>query len=51
MTEFYSKEGLNPDRISGLDEIMTDAIAMKFLSAPLTEAQLADLIQVPKLVP
>jgi len=48
MTEFYSKEGLDPDRISGIDAIMADAIAMKFLSAPLSKSQLDDLIQVPK---
>ena len=36
-----------PDHISGLDAIMQDAIAQKFILAPLTKEQLADLIRIP----
>jgi NitT/TauT family transport system substrate-binding protein len=45
--EFYPKANLDPDRITGLDALMQGAIANKFMSAPLTAAQLKTLIQVP----
>jgi NitT/TauT family transport system substrate-binding protein len=44
--EFYPKQGLLVDRISGLDSIMADGIAYKYLSAPLSKEQLAELFQV-----
>ena len=47
MTEFYPKRSLEPDQIVGIEKIMADAIAFKFLSAPLTAAQLNELVQVP----
>jgi NitT/TauT family transport system substrate-binding protein len=43
--EFYPKENLNPDRISGLDEAMTDAVELKFLAAPLTKEQIDQFFQ------
>ena len=46
--EFYLKPMLDPYRVSGMDAMMADAVAYKFLPAPLTKEQLADLIQVPK---
>jgi ABC-type nitrate/sulfonate/bicarbonate transport system substrate-binding protein len=45
--EFFSKEKLNPDRVSGLTEAMADAIAFKYIAAPLTRQQLDELIQIP----
>ena len=45
--EFYPREGLDPDRISGLDAVMADGVSFKYLSAPLSQEQLRDLIQVP----
>jgi NitT/TauT family transport system substrate-binding protein len=47
MTDFYSKTSLDPDRIEGIDAVMTDAVSMKFIPAPLTKEQLADFFQVP----
>lgn len=47
MSEFYSEAALDPDRIQGLDAVMADAIATKFLSAPLSKEQLAEFFQVP----
>lgn len=44
---FFPKESLNPDRVVGLDDIVRDAVAFKFTSAPLTKEQLAELIQIP----
>jgi NitT/TauT family transport system substrate-binding protein len=45
--EFYPKDGLMVDRISGLDDVMADGVANKYLSAPLTKDQLGQLFQVP----
>jgi NitT/TauT family transport system substrate-binding protein len=44
--EFFPKEGVNPDRIHGLDELMKEGVTAKFIPAPLTQAQLAELIQI-----
>jgi NitT/TauT family transport system substrate-binding protein len=46
--DFYPKDGLRVDRISGLDSIMADAVTYKYLSAPLTKQQLGELFQIPK---
>ena len=45
--EFYPKDGLRVDRISGLDSIMADGVTYKYLSAPLSQQQLAELFQIP----
>jgi NitT/TauT family transport system substrate-binding protein len=47
VAEFYPKEAIDPDRIEGLDEVMADAVAFKFLPAPLAKAQLTELFQLP----
>jgi NitT/TauT family transport system substrate-binding protein len=43
--QFYPKENLRLDRLSGLDEAMADAVSLKFLSAPLTRQQQDDLFK------
>jgi NitT/TauT family transport system substrate-binding protein len=45
--EFLPKAALQPDRILGLDQIMRDAIEFRFMTAPLSQAQLAEAIQIP----
>jgi NitT/TauT family transport system substrate-binding protein len=45
--EFLTKQNLDPRHISGLDAIMIDAVKFKYLPAPLTQAQLAEAIQIP----
>ena len=45
--EFLTKQNLDPRHVSGLDAIMIDAAKFKYLPAPLTQAQLAEVIQVP----
>jgi NitT/TauT family transport system substrate-binding protein len=45
--EFFPKEAINPDRITGLDEIVKDAVVLKFTASELTKDQLAELIQIP----
>jgi NitT/TauT family transport system substrate-binding protein len=44
---FFPKSAVSPDEIIGLDLIMPDAVGLKFIAAPLTQAQLAELIQIP----
>jgi NitT/TauT family transport system substrate-binding protein len=45
--EFMPKPVMSPDKISGINQIMQDAIAFKVLAAPLTKEQLTDLIRIP----
>ncbi len=45
--EFFPGDAINPDRITGLDTIVKDAVELKFTSQPLTKEQLADMIQIP----
>src|SRR5215203_3295469 len=51
LQEFLPKEAVNPDRMSGLDDIVADAVTFKYIPAPLTSAQLSDLIQIPERKP
>jgi NitT/TauT family transport system substrate-binding protein len=44
---FFPKSAVDPDRIIGLDQIVQDAVTLKFTAAPLTKEQLAELIQIP----
>ncbi|HEY2137208.1 MAG TPA: ABC transporter substrate-binding protein [Xanthobacteraceae bacterium] len=43
--DFIPKDNADPDKISGLDAAMADAVAYKFLSGPLTAEQLKTLIR------
>ncbi len=45
--DFFPKASLDPDAILGVDAINTDAVAFKYMGAPLTKAQLAELIRIP----
>jgi NitT/TauT family transport system substrate-binding protein len=45
--QFHPRETLAPDRLSDLDGVMADAVALKFLEAPLSKEQLAELIKIP----
>jgi NitT/TauT family transport system substrate-binding protein len=42
------KENLATDRVEGVDQIMADAVAAKFIPAPLTAEQVKELVQIPK---
>ena len=46
LSDFIPKDSLQTEKVSGLDEAMADAVRFKYLSAPLTPQQLADLIQI-----
>jgi NitT/TauT family transport system substrate-binding protein len=51
LAEFLPRAAVDPDRISGLDDIMADAVTFKYISAPLTKEQIAELIQIPERKP
>jgi NitT/TauT family transport system substrate-binding protein len=48
LAEFLPREAVDPDRISGVDDVMADAVTFKYIPAPLTKAQLDQLIQIPE---
>ena len=43
--EFFPRALLMPDEIKGLDQLMADAVELKFISAPLSKEKIADLVQ------
>jgi len=51
LQEFLPKSAVDPDRISGLEEVMADAVAFKYILAPLDAKQLGELIQIPERKP
>jgi len=46
--DFFPRSLVDPDDIHGIDSLMAEAVALKFISAPLTRQQLAELIQIQK---
>jgi NitT/TauT family transport system substrate-binding protein len=42
------KEALQTEQIKDLDGVMADAVAQKFIAAPLTPDQIKELVQIPK---
>ena len=45
--EFIPKETMTPDRIMGMDEIISDAIKQRFIAQPLTQAEIAEFVRIP----
>jgi len=44
--DFFPKALIDPDKIAGLESLMKDAVELKFIPAPLTDAQIKELIQI-----
>jgi len=44
--EFFTRAALDPATVTGLPEMMADGVQFKFLQAPLTPDQLAQIVQV-----
>jgi len=44
--EFFPKSLVNPDQIHGLDSLIPEAVNLKFIPAPLTKEQTAELIRI-----
>jgi NitT/TauT family transport system substrate-binding protein len=47
LPERVPKIALSPDQIVGMDAIMAEAVATKFMSAPLSKEQITELVQMP----
>jgi NitT/TauT family transport system substrate-binding protein len=45
--EFHPKEAMQTDEMKDIEGIQRDAVKLKFIEAPLTKQQLAELIQIP----
>ena len=45
--QLIPKETMAPDQVVWIDQIIAEAVSMKFLSAPLTADQIKELIQIP----
>jgi NitT/TauT family transport system substrate-binding protein len=46
--DLIPKEAMNPDRVVGMDQIIAEAVNLKFIPAPLTGEQMKELIQIPQ---
>ena len=44
--EFFPKSLVDPDKISGLDSLMAEAVNLKFIPQPLNKEQIGELIQI-----
>ena len=47
MAKFQPKEALQTDKFADLDGAIADAVKLKFLEKPLTNEQIADMMQIP----
>jgi NitT/TauT family transport system substrate-binding protein len=45
--EFFPEDILQPEKLMGLNALMADAVTFKYISAPLSKEQTADLIRIP----
>ena len=45
--EFFSRAAVEPDSVKGLDALMADAVKYKYMERPLTDAEVAEFVQVP----
>jgi NitT/TauT family transport system substrate-binding protein len=45
--DYFPKTLVDPDAIKGIDGLMKEAVNLKFISGPLTQKQLDELIQIP----
>src|SRR5262245_36082336 len=47
IAKYHTREAMQTDSIKDIEGIMRDAVKLKFLEKPLTQAQLAEFIQIP----
>jgi NitT/TauT family transport system substrate-binding protein len=45
--DYIPKAAIDPGRIAGMSEIIADAVQLRFVTAPLTEPQTRELVQMP----
>jgi len=46
--QFFPKQTMWPDEIRGLDSVLADSLKNRFITAPLSKEQIAELIRIPK---
>jgi NitT/TauT family transport system substrate-binding protein len=46
--EFFPRALVEPDEIHGMDSLLAEAVALKFIPAPLTKDQVAELVKIQK---
>ena len=44
--EFFPESLVNPDKIHGLDSLISEAVNLKFIPGPLSKEQITELIQI-----
>jgi NitT/TauT family transport system substrate-binding protein len=44
--EFFPNQAIWSDKVTGLDSLMADAVRFKFIAAPLSKDQIAQMIQI-----
>ncbi len=49
--QYFPKAALDPDHISGLDEVMADGVRFKFMPAPLSPAQITQIVVMDEVAP
>lgn len=45
--DFIPKETMAPGQVAGMDQLMADAVRLKFIPSPFTDAQVKELVQIP----
>ena len=45
--DFIPKESMAPGQVAGMDQLMADAVRLKFIPSPFTDAQVKELVQIP----
>jgi NitT/TauT family transport system substrate-binding protein len=46
--EFFPRALVEPDEIHGMDSLLAEAVTLKFITAPLTKEQVAELVKIQK---
>jgi NitT/TauT family transport system substrate-binding protein len=46
--DFFPRSLVEPDEIHGMDSLLAEAVTLKFIPAPLTKEQVAELVRIQK---
>ena len=47
--DLIPKEALSPDHVAGMDQILAEAVSLKFIAAPPSAEQMKEFVQIPQL--
>jgi hypothetical protein len=45
--DLIPKEAMSPDSVAGMDQIVAEAVNLKFIAAPPSGEQMKELVQIP----